>query len=60
MKNLRDVGRKDGEYSEDVSLGFGDDQGDYDGVLLVDGEWFIIRNGWLTLVPHFTFFVRRK
>ena len=38
MKNLRDVGRKDGEYSEDVSLGFGDDQGDYDGVLLVDGE----------------------
>ena len=37
MRNLRDGGRKDVETSGDIVLGFIDDEGDYDGALLVEG-----------------------
>ena len=44
MKSLRDSGRNENESSGSAAIGFvGDD--DYDGALLVDGEWFIVRDG---------------
>ena len=44
MRSLRYGGRKDGENNKDV-LDFVNNEIDYEGLFLLKGEWFIVRNG---------------